>query len=84
MAILGGVLAFASALGLACSREDSNEVSAWQWGDFFLLAGLCSFILGLAKGISDAFRDRSSSSFLLAVVFMVSFLVAALGIWLMF
>jgi|TARA_B110000908_G_scaffold155637_1_gene194019 hypothetical protein len=83
LAILGGILASLSAIGLAFSRDDSNEVAVWQWADVFLLGGLFSFILGFSRGISDAFRDRSSSSFSLAVVFIISTLVTAVGIWLM-
>ena len=82
LASLGAFFAFASALGLAFSRQDNDEVSAGQWVDVFLLGGLFSFIFGFARGISDAFRDRSSSSFVLAVLFVVSILVLFTGFWL--
>jgi hypothetical protein len=82
LALLGGIFTFVSALGLAFSRDDNSEVSAGQWVDVFLLGGLFSFIFGFSKGISDAFRDRNSSAFVLAVLFIISILVTATGIWL--
>jgi preprotein translocase subunit SecG len=82
LAILGAIFAFVSALGLAFSRQDDDDVSAGQWVDVFLLGGLFSFIFGFSRGISDAFRDRSSSSFILAVLFIISILVLSVGIWL--
>jgi hypothetical protein len=82
LAILGGVVAFASALGLAFSRGERDNSSAFQWADAFLLVGVVSFILGFSRGISDAFRDRTSSSFLLTVVFVISMSVTSIGIWL--
>ncbi len=82
LAILGTIFAFVSALGLAFSRQDDNEVSAGQWVDVFLLGGLLSFIFGFSRGVSDAFRDRSSSSFILVVLFIISILVLIVGTWL--
>jgi hypothetical protein len=82
LALLGGVFTFVSALGLVFSRDDNSEVSAGQWVDVFLLGGLFSFIFGFSRGISDAFRDRSSSAFVLAVFFIISIFATAFGIWL--
>ena len=80
--ILGAIFAFVSAVGLAFSRQDHDRCSAGQWVDIFLLGGFFSFIFGFSKGISDAFRDRSSSSFILAVLFIISILFLTVGIWL--
>ena len=82
LTILGAIFALVSALGLAFSKEESDEVSAGQWVDVFLLGGLFSFIFGFSRGISDAFHDRSSSSFILAVIFIISILILAAGIFL--
>ena len=82
LALLGTIFALVSALGLAFARDDSNEVSTGQWFDVFLLGGLFSFIFGFSRGISDAFRDRSSSAFILTVIFIISVFVIAIGTWL--
>ncbi len=78
--MLGGVFAFATAVTLAFAKDDRPEVSAWQWGDIFILGGVISFLLGLARGISDAIQDRSSSAFMLTVVFFTSCAVTTVGI----
>ena len=80
LAAFGGVFAFAFAVALALAKDDRPEVSAWQWGDIFLLGGLISFFLGLARGISDAFHDRSSSAFILTVMFLMSGVVTTIGV----
>ncbi len=80
LAMFGGVFALASAVTLALAKDDRPEVSAWQWGDLFILGGVISFFLGLARGISDSFHDRSSSAFVLTVVFFVSCVVTTVGV----
>ncbi|WP_353566154.1 hypothetical protein [Haloferula sargassicola] len=82
LAAFGGVFAIASAVALALAKHDRPEVSGWQWGDIFLLGGAISFVLGLARGLSDGFRDRSSSAFILTVIFLVSGAVTAIGVFL--
>jgi hypothetical protein len=80
LAIFGGIFALASAVTLAIAKDDRPEVSAWQWGDIFILGGVISFLLGLARGISDSFHDRSSSAFILSVVFFSSCVITAVGV----
>jgi hypothetical protein len=80
IALLGGVFAFASALALAFAREESSDVSAWQWGDVFLLGGALSFVRGLIRGISDGFTNRKSTTFVQTIVFFASVTIAIVGI----
>lgn len=86
LSVLGGVFAVVAAIGLALSRVDDDGCPKWiSLGcvDSVFFAGFFYFIFGLSKGIADAFRDRSSGSFFLSVIFLISFSVASFGIWLM-
>jgi len=76
----GGALAFVSAISLAFLKEEGNEVSSWQLIDVFLIGGVISFALELARGISDVFYDRSSTSFIFTVSFFVSMGSVFLGV----
>ena len=80
IALSGGLFAFASALALAFTREETSEVSGWQWVDIFLLGGVISFLRGLIRGISDGFTNRKSSAFFLTVIFFASVTIAIIGI----
>ncbi len=80
IALLGGVFASASALALAFAREESSEVSAWQWGDVFLLGGAISFLQGLIRGSLDGLTNRKSSTFILTLIFFGSVATAIVGV----
>ena len=79
--VFGGLFAFVFGLALAFSRQERDGVSTFEWTDAFLFGGLLSFFRGLAKGVSDAFHDRKSSAFFLAVGFFASALVTAAGVF---
>lgn len=86
ISILAGVFALLAVIGLALSRVDDDGCPKWlSLGcvDSVFFAGFFYFIFGLSKGIADAFRDRSSGSFFLTCIFLISFSVASFGIWLM-
>ena len=86
ISILAGFIAVVAAIGLALSRVDDDGYPKWlslACVDSVLITGFFCFILGLSKGIVDAFRDRSSGSFFLTCIFLISFSVASFGIWLM-
>jgi len=76
----GGVFVLSSALALAFTKDDRDEVSAWQRCDVFILGGLISLVHGLIRGIANAVSDRSSSAFVLTVVFFVSAAVTVVGV----
>lgn len=80
IALIGGLFSFASALALAFTREDTSEVSEWQWVDVFLLGGIITFLRGLICGISDGFANRKSTAFFLTVMFFASLAIAIIGV----
>ncbi|HSP41227.1 MAG TPA: hypothetical protein VLO11_00010 [Luteolibacter sp.] len=81
LAVLGGLFTFAFGLALAFARQERDGVSAFEWSDVFLFGGLLSLVRGLAKGVSDAFEDRKSTSFRLTAWFISSALVTAVGVF---
>lgn len=83
IAIFGGVFTLAFALALSVSKNPENEASTFLMIDTFLIGGIISFFLGLARGISDTFHNRSSSAFAMTVLFTISVSILSLGLWML-
>lgn len=79
LSIFGGVMLWASAMGLSCSKQ-KDEISAGEALDVFLLGGVFTFFSYLFCAIADGIRDRSSSAFPLVVLFCVSIVLIIAGI----
>lgn len=82
LSIFGGVLLWASAMGLSCSKT-KDEISAGEALDVFVLGGVITFFRDLFAAISEGIRDRSLSAFPLIVLFSVSIMLIISGITLL-
>jgi hypothetical protein len=82
LTIFGGVIVFASALGLSCSKT-GDKISGAEAFDVFVLGGFITFCRDLFRAIAEGLRNRASATFPLLLLLGCGIGLLILGSFLM-
>ena len=78
LTIIGGAIAWLSAVALSCIKSD-QDVSASEIFDVFILGGFITFFRGLFRGISSGVKNRTSAAFPLVILLSSGIAIFAIG-----